>query len=200
MKINKNKYPKFLLFVFLIIWILLAINPWYRNVWFYENIPTVIFTLFFVLTYNKFKFSNFSYTLIFIFLVLHTLGSHYSYTHIPLYSFIQNLFDLSRNSYDRIVHFLFGFVFVIPSYEFISRKLKVKKFWAYLLALFAIAALHSYYEVIEMIVIVMTNNESLWLNYFGTQGDVWDPQKDMFVGFIGSLLAGLILLIKNRRR
>ena len=194
---KKENYPKILFVLFLAIWIFLAINPWYRTVWVAENILTVLFVGLLALTYKKFRFSNLSYSLFFILLTLHTIGSHYSYTEMPLFDLIRDWLNLSRNHYDRVVHFLFGILFFIPSYEFISRKLKVKGFWGFLLAFFVVTALKGTYEVIEFIHILVTKEEIIGTHFLGMQGDIWDAQKDLFLGMMGSAIAWFGLWLKN---
>ena len=197
---DKKNYPKLLLVLFSIIWVVLAISPHYRQVWLAENVLTVLFVFLLIITYNKFKFSNLSYTLFFIFLVLHTIGNHYTYTEMPLFDLIKDWFGLSRNHYDRVVHFLFGFLFYIPSYEFISKKLKIKGFWGLLLAFFFVTALKGIYEVIEYCWLVITKGDIIGTHFLGMQGDQWDAQKDMSLGMIGSLIAGIIVWFKAKRK
>ena len=194
---SKKNYPKILLTIFLVFWIIVAISPLYRGVWIAENILTVLFVSLLITTYPKFKFSNLSYTLLFTFLILHTIGSHYSYSGVPLFNLIRDFFELSRNHYDRVIHFLFGLLFFIPGYEFISKKLKIKGFWAFFLTFLAVVSLQSIFEVIEFAFILITRSEIIGTHYLGMQGDQWDAQKDMALGILGSALAWLGLLLKN---
>src|SRR3989344_8469789 len=186
----KENYPKILLGLFFIFWIIIAISPKYRNVWFYENILTVLFIGFLVLTYKKFRFSNFTYSVLFFFMILHTIGSYYSYAEMPLFDLIKSLLGLSRNNYDRIVHFLFGLIFFFPIYEFISRKFNIKGSWGFLFVFLIIAALKGIFEIIEWLYVLITRSDAIIVaNYLGEQGDLWDAQKDMFVGIIGSIIS-----------
>ncbi|MAG78756.1 hypothetical protein CMI39_00660 [Candidatus Pacearchaeota archaeon] len=193
---NKN-YPKILFVIFLIIWVFLAISPSYRGIWVAENILTILFVSLLVLTYRKFKFSNLSYTLFFILLILHTVGSHYSYTEMPLFNLIRDSLDLTRNHYDRLIHFLFGILFFIPTYEFISRKLRVKGFWGLFLAFFVVTSLKGIYEVLEYAYILVTKSETIGTYFLGMQGDQWDAQKDLFFGVIGSAFTWIGISIKE---
>ena len=195
---KKENYPKVLLILFTIFWIIVAIAPKYRGVWIAENILSVLFIIFLILTYNKFRFSNFTYSMLFLFLVLHTIGSYYSYAEMPLFNLIKELFNLSRNHYDRVIHFLFGLIFFFPVYEFIHKKLKIKLSWAFLLAFFVIVALKGIFEVIEWLLVIVTRgNVTIVTNYLGMQGDPWDAQKDMFVGMIGSILSWIWAGLRN---
>jgi len=193
----KKDYPKILFIIYLVIWGYLAISPSYRGVWIAENTFTVAFALFLILTYRKFKLSNFSYTLIFIFMILHAIGGHYSYTEVPIGDFVRETFGLARNNYDRVVHFLFGFVFFFPIYEFISRKLKVGWGWACLLSFFVLAGMKGIFEIIEYFYVMVMATETMSYNYLGMQGDVWDAQKDMLLGISASVFAWVGVVIKN---
>ena len=111
---GKDRLPTILLIVYSILWLVLAINPYDRMVWLVENTLTILLIGFLILTYRKFRFSDTSYLLLFCFLVLHTIGSHYTYTNMPLFAWLQDRFDLSRNHYDRLVNFFFGLAFYFP--------------------------------------------------------------------------------------
>ena len=117
---------------------------------------------------------------------------------MPLFDLIKDWFNLSRNHYDRVVHFLFGIIFYIPAYEFISKKLKIKGFWGLLLAFFFVTALKGIYEVIEYLWLVLTKDDIIGTHFLGMQGDQWDAQKDMALGMIGSFTAGIILWFKEK--
>ncbi len=196
MDIKKN-YPKILLIVYLLIWIYLAISPLYRDVWIDENTFTVVFVLFLILTYKKFRLSNFSYTLIFFFMILHAIGGHYSYTEVPIGNWFRDTFDLTRNHYDRVVHFLFGLIFFFPIYEFISKKLKVSWGWACFLSFFVLAGLKGIFEIIEYFYVIIIDTSTVSSNYLGMQGDIWDAQKDMLLGISASIISLMSIVIKK---
>ncbi len=176
-----------LLVALIIIWIGLAIKPLYRDVWLAENILFLIFVPILVLTYKKFEFSSLSYTLMFVFLVLQTIGSHYSYAEVPF------IFDATRNHYDRLVHFLFGMIFYFPIYELVTKKLKFKGIWAHAFVLSILISLKSIYEILEWGYVLVTEGSMAGISFLGAQGDVWDAQKDTLLGGIGSLLSGIII-------
>lgn len=195
----KEDYPKILLFLFSIFWIIVAIKPHYRSVWVAENILSVILIFFLIVTYKKFRFSNFTYSMLFLFMILHTIGSYYSYAGVPLFFWIQETFNLSRNHYDRVVHFLFGLVFFFPVLEILERKLKIKNSWAFLLAFLVIVSMKGIFEIIEWgYVWVTSENISVVENYLGMQGDVWDAQKDISVGMVGAFLSWIGIFLKRK--
>ncbi|MBU2522757.1 MAG: DUF2238 domain-containing protein [Nanoarchaeota archaeon] len=195
----KGRYPQVLLSIFLLFWLALAISPKYLGVWAIENFLSAIVITFLVVTYKKFKFSNLSYTLIFIFMILHTIGGHYSYSEMPLFDWLAQVFDLSRNHYDRVVHFLFGALLFIPAYEFISKRLKVKYFWGYFSAFLFIIASKSIFEVIEFLWVLVTRSDIIGTHYLGMQGDQWDAQKDILLGSLGAGVTWFILWVKQKR-
>lgn len=194
----KEDYPKILLVLYIIIWIMAAINPNYRVIWMEENILPVIFVLFLVFTYKKFRFSNLSYTFIFIFFVLHTIGEHYSYPEVPLFNLIKDQYGLSRNYYDRVVHFSFGLLFFFPFYEVLTRIFNVPKGWrALILTLFIILSMKAGFEIFEYGGVALVHNTLTSNNYLGEQGDSWDSVKDMTCGFVGAIISFTIMSIRR---
>ena len=125
----KHKYLPLVLFgIYILVWIWAAINPTYRDDWWLENILVFIFIPLLFYTYHKFRLSNVSYTLIFVFMVLHTIGSKYTYAEVPFGFWLQDLLGLSRNHFDRIVHFSFGFLLAYPIREIFMRIALTKGF------------------------------------------------------------------------
>jgi putative membrane protein len=198
----KKYYPHILLAIFTIVWLVLAISPSYRDIWFAENILSILLVLGLILTYKKFKFSNFTYTILFFFLVLHTIGAHYTYAEMPLFNMLKSNLALTRNHYDRIVHFLFGLIFFFPIQEILARKLNIKGARSYLLAFLVVFALKGIYEVVEWLYAIIRESHLVDTFFLGAQGDVWDAQKDMAWGAVGALISwvglGLARLIHKK--
>src|SRR3989344_5181195 len=187
---NKDLYVKILLIIYLVFFVILAIDPRYRLIWAYESLLSAILVIGLILTYKKFKFSYLSYTLIFVYLIFHTIGSHYTYSEMPLFDLIKNDFGFQRNNYDRVVHFLFGFSFYFALYDIINKNIKgIKNFWKYLLAFLIIVSLNGIYEIIEYLSLVVTQSNLVEGNFLGMQGDVWDAQRDIIAGMIGALVS-----------
>ena len=197
----RRNYPKILLFAYLIIWVLAAIAPRYRSVWIDENIMPVLFVLILIFTYKRFKFSNLSYSLIFLFLVLHAIGGHYSYAKVPLFDYFKEVYGLSRNHYDRLVHFSFGVLIFYPAYEVLGRRFLVPKGWrALFLAFLVIGAFKGIFEVVEYLYTAVRNNSLTVTNYLGEQGDSLDAVKDIALGIGGALLSWIICGIGRLRK
>ena len=188
---KKIHYHISLLITLLIIWVIFAINPVYREVWIAENILFAIFLPILILTYRKFQFSSLSYTLMFFFLILQTIGSHYSYSEVPFF------LDATRNHYDRFVHLMFGLIFYFTIYEFITRKLKVKGFMAHAFTFTIIFSLKGIYEIIEWLYVLVTKGNVTGISFLGAQGDIWVAQMDMLLGGIGALISGFLMRFRK---
>lgn len=155
----------------------MAIAPVDRHDWLTENVLFLVFMLVVVFTYHIFTFSNLSYFLIFLFLILHQIGAHYTYSQVPAGFWMQDLLGLQRNHFDRLVHFSFGFLLVYPIRELLVRLVKVEGFFSYYLPLDIVLACSGLFEIIEWLVASIVNPE-LGAAYLGMQGDIWDAQKD----------------------
>ncbi|MEK6863074.1 MAG: DUF2238 domain-containing protein [Nanoarchaeota archaeon] len=201
MKLKKKDFlPIILLGIFSIFWAVLAVNPANRLVWLAENFLSVLGIIFLVFTYRKFRFSNTSYILLFVFMVLHTIGSYYTYSKMPLFEWLRELFDLSRNHYDRLVHFLFGAVFYFPLREFVSRKLNINHIWSYLIPFLIIVSFKAIYEIIEYLAVVVTNDNRFGSGFLGMQGDQWDAQNDILAGTLGAGTSWVVSKISHRNK
>jgi putative membrane protein len=173
-----SRYHLGLLAVFLIAWVWAAIGPLHRNDWWLENIliflgvPLVIGLGFY------FRLSNLSYTLITVFLVLHVIGSHYTYAEVPFGYTLQRWFHSERNLYDRLVHGLFGLLLAYPVREIFVRITRARGVWAYYLPVELTLAFSAIYELIEWAAADGVAPDA-GVAFLGAQGDVWDAQKDM---------------------
>ena len=193
-----TRYLKILFVVFVAVWVWAAINPIYPHDWLLENYLVFIFVPIIILTGRYFKLSDTSYTLITLFMILHVIGSHYTYAEVPFGDVLQNWLGASRNMYDRLVHFSFGFLLAYPIREVFLRISRVKGFWGYYLPFDVTLALSAVYEIIEWIAAASVD-PAAGLAFLGSQGDVWDAQKDMTMAGIGALLAMLIIALINLR-
>lgn len=191
---KKNYIPIFYLVIFMIFWSILAINPISRLTWFVENVILGIFLIILIVSYRWFKFSNLSYTLIFLFAILQTIGAHYTYSLVPM-DWFTNFFGFERNHFDRIVHFSFGFLLAFPFREFLLKTSELKnKFWSYYFPVEMALGTGALYEVIEWLYAVNSNPEA-GLAFLGSQGDIWDAQTDMFLAGLGAFISMTITFI-----
>ena len=165
--------------------------------WLLENTFTFIFVLFLVVTHKKFQFSDLSYLLICIYLCLHVYGSKYTYAENPFGYWLKDLFHMSRNHYDRIVHFSFGFLLAYPMREMFLKWLKYPRWVAWLLPIEITLSISAFYELIEWAVADLffkAHGDA----YLGTQGDIWDAQKDIFLAFCGAIIATTIVSLVKK--
>lgn len=191
-----TRYQKFLLLTFFVLWILLAIRPTFRQDWLLENILVAIFVPIVILTSRYFRLSNFSYTLITLFLILHIIGAHYTYEKVPFGYSISSWFGATRNHYDRIVHFSFGFLLSYPIREMFLRIASVRGLWGYFLPLDVTLSCSAIFEIFEWTVAAIVNPEA-GLAYLGSQGDIWDAQKDMGLAGLGALITMAVIALVN---
>ena len=182
----------------LVLWVVTAIGPLYPRDWFLENILVIVWVVLLAVTYRRFQFSNFSYALFVIFLSMHLVGAHYTYTETPFGFWMQDWFGFERNHYDRLVHFAFGLLIAYPFRELLMRRSGIKTAWSYSLTVAIVLSFSSLYEVIEGMVAMIVSPD-LGSAYLGTQGDEWDAQKDAFLAFAGSVIAMVLVWLDKRR-
>ncbi len=181
--------PHILAALYFIIWAILAIDPVMRDVWWAENIPVMAVFALLVATFRKFRFSNTAYVLMSVWLVLHTIGGHYTFAHVP-FDFITDLFGHERNHFDRLGHYSIGF-YAFPVAELLTRKGQAKPVVVSLFGLFAIMALAAGYEIIEWWYAALAGGDA-GIEFLGSQGDIWDAQKDMLADTLGAVTALII--------
>ncbi|MNK51781.1 Inner membrane protein YjdF [compost metagenome] len=192
--------------LFAVLWLALAINPHDRADWALENVLVLAFggALFF--TRRWFVFSRVSYTLIFLYLCLHAVGAHYTYSLVPYDEWwraltghgFNSLVGWERNNFDRVVHFSYGLLLAYPIREIFLRVVEVRGFWAYFLPLDVTLSTSALYELIEWGAAEFVGGD-LGAAYLGTQGDIWDAQKDMALAALGAAIAMAVTALVNWR-
>ena len=165
--------------------------------WLLENTLSFIFVFLLIVTYKKHQFSDLSYLLICIYLCLHVYGSKYTYAENPFGYWLQDVFHSSRNHYDRIVHSSFGFLLAYPMREMFLKWLKYPRWVAWLLPIEITLSISAAYELIEWAVADLFF-KSHGDSYLGTQGDIWDAQKDILLAFCGAIIATTIVSLIKR--
>jgi len=182
------------------LWLAMAIEPFNRFDWLLENILVFVYGALLVATYRVFTFSNLSYGLFTLFISLHLVGAHYTYSETPLGFWLQDWFGFSRNHYDRIVHFAFGLLLAVPFRELLTRAAGVRRAWSYVLVLLTVLGFSGFYEALEGLVAMIVSPE-LGAAYLGTQGDEWDAQKDTALAFAGAgVVMFMVWRLDNRTR
>jgi putative membrane protein len=184
-----DRVPVACLAVFLVVWGALAIAPRYREDWLLENLPVFLAVPVAIATYRRFRFSDRAYVQMTMFLVLHSVGAHYTYSEVPLGGWVSDALGWSRNHYDRFVHLAFGVLLLRPVRELaFPDEPDPGRLRALLLSVAGIAALSVGYEIVEWLTASMVDPEA-GTAFLGTQGDEWDAQKDMSLATGGAVLA-----------
>ncbi len=204
-QISHERFLFLLIIPFLVECFFLAFDVFDRKDWILENVLVVIALVALVATRRKFPLSRISYSLIFIFLALHEVGSHYTYAEVPYDQWFMSLTGHSfnelvgweRNNFDRVIHFSYGLLIAYPMREIYLRIASAEGFWGYFLPLNFTMSTSMIYELIEWGTAEIFGGE-LGIAYLGTQGDVWDAHKDMLLASIGALIAMLLTLAINR--
>lgn len=196
---SRNRLLQVLVVWYTVVWAITAIRALDRHDWFLENLLVAAALAILIGTYRVFALSDLSYLLITAFLTLHAIGAHYTYSEVPFGFWIQHTFGFVRNPFDRVVHFSFGLLMAYPIREVFLRVANTRGIWAYYLPLDVTLAFSALYEIMEMVVATMVapGTGDAWL---GTQGDVWDAQKDMGVAALGALLCMCLTALIRKLR
>lgn len=167
--------------------------------WFIENTLTTVFLIIIFGTASRFRFSDLSYTMAFVYICLHILGAQHTYAETPIGYWIQHALGLERNPYDRIVHFSFGFLLAYPLRDYFTNKMQWPTWVCWVLPAEITLSFSAMYELIEYGVADVFF-PTMGSDYLGTQGDIWDAQKDMAMAFTGAILILLLTSIIRRFR
>jgi putative membrane protein len=165
-----------------------GLQPYDRTTWILEIFPVVIAVPILWATYKKFPLTELLYWCIFFHALVLILGGAYSYARVPFGFMLQDWFELSRNPYDKIGHFMQGFVPALIAREILLRKQVVNgnKMLAFII-LCIVLAISATYELIEWAAALMLGQGAD--EFLGTQGDPWDTQSDMFLALVGAVAA-----------
>jgi putative membrane protein len=168
--------------------VLSAVQPKEYFTWFLEVIPALVGFIILVFTYKKFQFTNYTYSFILIHCIILFIGGHYTYAEVPLFDWIKEAFDQTRNNYDKVGHFAQGFVPALLVREMFIRKNVIanKTFFNFILVSICLA-ISAAYEWIEWWVSICTGEGGD--AFLGTQGYIWDTQSDMLLATIGAIFA-----------
>ncbi len=194
---TKNRWLQVFLVGFLTIWLTTLFKTSNISNWVLENTLVFIFLGFLLLTYKKHQFSDLSYLLFAVYLAGHVYGSMYSYSENPFGYWLQDVLDTERNHYDRIVHFSFGFLLAYPMRELFISWYRFPSWVGWALPIEITLSVSGLYELVEWAVADVffpAQGEA----YLGSQGDIWDAQKDMFLATLGAILATTIVSILKR--
>ena len=193
MNTGKRSIIHFSLLVFvLIVFIWSVIKPTDYLSWVAEVIPAVVVIIIVIATYNKFRLTTLSYIAIAILSVLTFIGGHYTYSEVPLFNWIKEEFDLNRNNYDRLGHFMKGLAAIVVREILIRKTPLTRGAWLFGITTSIMLAIAALYEIIEWLSTKISIGKKVSKDFLGMQGDKWDAQWDMSLALVGSILALVI--------
>lgn len=175
-----------MLAIFLVVAVWSGINPYETGLWFLEAGMCLIGVLILVFTFKRFRFTDMTYIFILIHIIILFIGAHYSYAKVPLFDWIKETFEQSRNNYDKVGHFAQGFIPAMIARELLIRLDVIKKrSWIPFLVVCICLAISAFYELIEWWVAVLSSDGAD--DFLGMQGYEWDTQSDMLCAMIGAI-------------
>lgn len=194
---EKSKFLWWLVGVYGVLFGVLAVNPVERGTWFAENLTVWIILGVILFLYRRgVRFSNLAYALMFVLVYLHTIGGHYTFAQVP-FGWVTDTFHFARNHFDRVAHFSVGFyAFAIAEWLY-TRKLVANKFLLFTYPVFVIATIAMAYELVEWVYAASAAPEA-GAAYLGSQGDIWDAQKDMLADTLGAIVATIGFFFVHR--
>lgn len=195
---SRRRFELWLLALYLAWWLALAIAPWYRADWLLENV--LVFIALPILLLIRRDLSRLALLGVFVFMLLHAVGAHYTYAEVPYDAWAKSLtghtinetLGLSRNHFDRLVHFLYGVLVTPAAFELLQARAGLRGGWRWFLTFMFMAAQAGLYEIIEWGAAAVFGGD-LGMAYLGTQGDEWDSQKDSGLMVLGCLVALALL-------
>jgi putative membrane protein len=188
------------------LWVALAIRPHDRGAWLLENSLAIVAVVVLGGFHRRLLFSRVSYTLIFLFMCLHQIGAHFTYSEVPYDRWFEaitgrtfnGLVGWERNNFDRVAHFAYGLLLAYPVREIFLRVADVRGFWGYFLPLDLTMSSSMIFELLEWMTAAVFGGD-LGQAYLGTQGDEWDAHKDMALASLGALIAMCVTAAINWR-
>ncbi len=197
--VGTGHYPLWLLIVFLLWTAALGIAPHFRQDWLLENLLVLIAVALLIWNYQRLRFSNLAYTAMFVFFCLHEVGAHYTYSEVPYAHWLQLLsgwdmnaaLGVERNHFDRAIHFGYGLLLIPAIAELLDARARLTGIWRQILPVMFVMSNSEVYELIEWQAAEFFGGE-LGQAYLGSQGDIWDAQKDTAMALMGAIV-GLVL-------
>jgi len=178
------------LFIIGLIWS--GIQPFDYFTWGLEVFPAVLGLIILIFTFKLFQFTFLTYCFILLHSYILFIGGHYTYAEVPLFDWIKEAFDLSRNNYDKVGHFAQGFIPAMIVRElFVRKNIVTNKKWLNFIVVCICLSFSAVYEFLEWWVALFSGENAD--AFLGTQGYIWDTQSDMFYATIGAITMLLLL-------
>jgi len=193
----KKNLPLLLLLIYLIEFIVLAFNPVSRPTWISENVTVLFIVIPLVVLYLKgIRFSNTAYLLMSVLIFLHTIGGHYTFAQVP-FGWVTDLIGAQRNHFDRLCHFSVG-LYAYAILEFVEdRRLSTNRRFSIWFGMALILAVAGLFEIVEWLYAAAADSTS-GAEFLGSQGDIWDAQKDMLADGLGAVVACVAYHLMHR--
>ena len=193
-EIESGKFLKYLMIGYAVLFTVLAFNPIDRMTWLAENLTVwIVLAVLIGLYLGGVVFSRMAYALMFIFIYLHTIGGHWTFALVP-FDWVTDFFGFSRNHFDRLAHFSVGFYAFAMAEWLWHKKSVTNRFLLFTYPIFAIATIAMSYKIIEWIY-AATSDPEAGIAYLGSQGDIWDAQKDMLADTLGAITAVVLFFM-----
>jgi putative membrane protein len=197
--LNRSRFPLVLFAAYVLLFAALAIAPYDRAVWWAENIPIVTVALVLAVLYARgIRMSNLGYALASVLLFLHTIGGYYTFERVP-FGWATRAFGFERDNYDRVAHFTVGFYAFGIAELLLKHRLTAQRWVACLFGIFCIGTVAALYEIIEWLYASIEGG-SAGAAFLGSQGDIWDAQKDMLCDILGACFAIVLLIVRDGLR
>jgi putative membrane protein len=182
------------LIIYFLVLIWSGIDPKDYFTWFLEVLPALIGLVVMAFTYTRFRLTPLAYFLILVHCIILMVGGHYTYAEVPLFDWLRDAFNMTRNNYDKVGHLAQGFIPAVIAREILLRReIITKKGWLAFIVVCICLAISALYELIEWWAALLSGEAAD--AFLGTQGYIWDTQSDMALALLGSILA-LVLLSK----
>lgn len=177
------------LVIFFLVFIWSGYEPKDRMIWILEVFPAIIGFLVLAFTYRDFPLTSITYILILAHMVVLMIGGHYTYAQVPLFDMLNDYFNSNRNNYDKVGHFMQGFVPVIIAREIVIRKnvFTAQNSWMIFFLLCFVLAVSAFYELLEWWSAILIGSAAD--EFLATQGYVWDTQSDMWYALLGGIVS-----------
>ena len=182
--------------IYSVVFLFAGFDPVSRAVWIAEILPALLILAGIFYMVSRFEFSTTALVLMFVWLILHTIGSKYTFADVP-FDWFNNLIGSERNNFDRVAHFSIGF-YAYPIAEYLIKTKMCSPPLAMAFGLFTLMSVAAGYEIIEWWYAAVAGGEE-GIAFLGSQGDIWDAQKDMLCDTSGALVALLLMIFQHKR-
>jgi len=194
----KKRLLTALLGIYAVLFVVLAFDPVDRATWFAENLTVWIIIGILVGLYAAgIRFSAAAYLFASVLIYLHTIGGHWTFANVP-FDWVTDLFGFERNHYDRMAHFTVGFYAFLIAEWLWEKRLVANRFLLFTYPVFVIATVAMTYEFVEWWYAAGATTMEAAQNYLGSQGDIWDAQKDMLADTLGAIVVVLAFFLMRK--